>query len=214
MAELPEIGIVTYVKAKDRSKQAIGFPAKATRRPSCTLVQVSTSLPEPAMKNDANPDLSSVTRLPPANISTGEDDLDFARIEARQYLEFYNWVCTIKGEYLGYGAEGIIYIFLFEISPRQTGCPKWIWLIVGDVPSAFIPGDGATTPYEALDEYIGAMEEWVKAARRGKSVAKLIPVNVDANPANAEMLDGRSNSSMKRSCRYFDGNSANCAHID
>ncbi|WP_208636415.1 hypothetical protein [Mesorhizobium helmanticense] len=32
------------------------------------------------------------------------------------------------------------------------------------------------------------MEEWVEAARQGKSVAELIPVNV---PANAEMLDRR-----------------------
>ncbi|WP_292509327.1 hypothetical protein [Mesorhizobium sp.] len=35
------------------------------------------------------------------------------------------------------------------------------------------------------------MEEWVEAARQGKSVGDLIPVNVPANPANAEMLDRR-----------------------
>ena len=64
-------------------------------------------------------------------------------------------------------------------------------LVVGDVPPAFIPADDATTPFEVLDAYIGALEEWVEAARKGKSVAKLIPVNVDANPANAEMLAGR-----------------------
>lgn len=37
--------------------------------------------------NDAIPDLSSATRLPPAEISTGEDDLDSARIEARQFYD-------------------------------------------------------------------------------------------------------------------------------
>ncbi|TPI47412.1 hypothetical protein FJW05_10520 [Mesorhizobium sp. B2-9-1] len=64
-------------------------------------------------------------------------------------------------------------------------------VIVGDVPPTYIPADDAATPFEALDGYIGALEEWVKAARQGKSVAKLIPVNVDANPTNAEMLAGR-----------------------
>lgn len=50
--------------------------------------------------NDAIPDLSSVTRLPPAEISTGEDDLDSARIEARQYLEFYDLVSPSKANIL------------------------------------------------------------------------------------------------------------------
>ncbi|TIU89708.1 MAG: hypothetical protein E5W03_03120 [Mesorhizobium sp.] len=64
-------------------------------------------------------------------------------------------------------------------------------MIVGDVPPAYLPADDATTPFEVLDSYIGALEEWVEAAREGKSVAELIPVNVDATPANAEMLAGR-----------------------
>ncbi|TGQ69868.1 MAG: hypothetical protein E5V49_17760 [Mesorhizobium sp.] len=143
------------------------------------------------MNNSAKPDLSSVTRLPPADISTGDDDLDSARIEARQYLEFYTWVLSIKGEYFGYGADGIIYIFLFEIEPGRPEVNQWTWVIVGDVPPTYIPADDAATPFEALDGYIGALEAWVDAARNGKSVAKLIPVNIDANPANAEMLAGR-----------------------
>jgi len=143
------------------------------------------------MNSNAEPDLDSVTRLPSPSISTGDDDLDAFRAEARQYLEFYTWVLSIKDEYFGYGAEGIIYIFLFEIEPGRPEINRWTWVIVGDVPPTYIPADDARTPFEALDGYIGALEEWVEAARKGKSVAKLIPVNVDANPANAEMLAGR-----------------------
>ncbi|CDX57029.1 conserved hypothetical protein [Mesorhizobium plurifarium] len=143
------------------------------------------------MDNFAEPDFDTVTRLPPADVSTGDDDLDSARVEARQYLEFYNWVLSVKGEYFGYGAEGIIYIFLFEIEPGRPEVNRWIWAIVGDVPPAFLPADDAATPFEVLDGYIGALEEWVEAAREGKSVAELISVNVDATLANAEMLAGR-----------------------
>lgn len=143
------------------------------------------------MENNAKPDLSSVTRLPAPNVTTGDDDLDSARLEARQYLEFFTWVSAIKGEYLGYAAEGIVYIFLFEIETSRGDVGPWIWVIVGDVPPTYLPADDASTPFEALDGYIGALEDWVEAARQGKSVAKLIPVNVDANPANAEMLASR-----------------------
>ncbi|TPM34484.1 hypothetical protein [Mesorhizobium sp. B2-3-5] len=139
-----------------------------------------------------DPDLSKVSRLPlGAGDPDRHDSLEAALSDAREYINFYDWGKAIKSEYLGYGVEGIIYIFLFEISPDRPEVFQWIWVIVGDVPSAFIPGDESKTPYQALDEYIGAMEEWVEAARQGKSVAKLIPVNVDANPANAEMLAGR-----------------------
>ncbi|ANT51228.1 hypothetical protein [Mesorhizobium amorphae] len=143
------------------------------------------------MVNEAKPDLATVVRLPPVNVSTGENELDSARVEARKHLEFHDWVLSIKGEYLGYDAEGIVYIFLFEIEPGRPDVPEWIWVIVGDVPPTYIPADDTRTPFEALDGYIGALEDWVEAARHGKSVAKLIPVNVDANPANAEMLASR-----------------------
>jgi len=137
------------------------------------------------MDNPAKLDLASVIRLPPVDVSTGDADLDSARTEARQYLQFYNWVVSIKGEYFGYGADGIIYIFLFEIEPGRPEVNQWTWVIVGDLPPTYIPADDARTPFEALDGYIGALEDWVEAAREGKSVAKLIPVNVDATPANA-----------------------------
>ncbi|WP_206532300.1 MULTISPECIES: hypothetical protein [unclassified Mesorhizobium] len=154
--------------------------------------------------NTAIPDLSSVTRLPSTDKSTGDEELDAARREARKYLEFYDWVSAIKGEYFGYGADGIIYIFLFEIVPGRPDVAQWIWVIVGDVPPTYIPCDDAKNPYEALDGYIGAMEEWVEAARQGKSVAKLIPVNVPANPATLKCWAAVSNSSTKRFCRNFE----------
>lgn len=68
---------------------------------------------------------------------------------------------------------------------------SWVWVIVGDVPPAYITCEDAKNPYEALDAYMGAMEEWVRAAQTGESVADLIPVNVPATPANAAMLDRR-----------------------
>ncbi|WP_246671736.1 MULTISPECIES: hypothetical protein [unclassified Mesorhizobium] len=139
---------------------------------------------------DAGPDLSSVKPLPPGNRS-GSVDFQGARHYARIYLESHSWVSAIKGEYLGYRLDGIIYVFLFEFVPAESNVPPWTWVIVGDVPPAYISCHHAKTPYVALDGYIGAMEEWVEAAREGKSVEDIIPVNVPAIPENAKMLGGR-----------------------
>ncbi|MER8610749.1 hypothetical protein [Mesorhizobium sp. M0220] len=99
-------------------------------------------------------------------------------------------------------ADGIIYIFLFEIVPGRPEVDPWVWVIVGDVPPTYLTCEDAKTPYEALDGYIGAMEEWVEAARRGDPVADLIPVDVPASPANAEMWVAVSSSLMRMCFRY------------
>lgn len=115
------------------------------------------------------------------------DDLE----EARRYLLFYNWCGSIKEEYVGFYSAGIVGIFLFRIDPLRPDVDEWIWVIVGDLPPAYLTGEDCPSPAAALDGYIGAMEVWVEAAFLGKSVADLIPVNVPANPNNAELLRKR-----------------------
>jgi hypothetical protein len=138
------------------------------------------------------PDLTSVTPLSTLlnRAGLGSSFRDACR-EARDYLKFYDWVSAIEDEYLGFAAEGIIYIFLFKIGSERPDVDPWLWVIVGDIPPAYITCEVAKVPFEALDGYLGAMQEWVEAARSGKSAAKMIPVNVPANPENAEMLNRR-----------------------
>ncbi|RNJ47841.1 hypothetical protein B5V01_24860 [Mesorhizobium erdmanii] len=139
---------------------------------------------------EVSPDLSKVRLLAPDNLR-GSVEFKDARRRARLYLESHNWISTIKKEYLGYRLDGVIYIFLFNFVPAKPNVPSWVWVIVGDVPSAYIDCDYGKTPYLALDGYIGAMEEWVEAAREGKPVDNVIPVNAPPTPEYAEMLGGR-----------------------
>ncbi len=63
--------------------------------------------------------------------------------------------------------------------------------VVGDLPPAYITTEDAPNPATALDGYIGAMDDWVKAAKAGQSVADLIPVNVSPTVENAKRLESR-----------------------
>lgn len=136
------------------------------------------------------PDISSVTLISDLAAPLHQD-LDTALNEARGFIRFYDWVSSIRAEFLGAEVDGILYAFLFEIVPAQSEVDQWIWVIVGDIPPAYITCEDAKNPYEAVDAYVGAMEEWVNAAQEGKSVANLIPVNVPASSANAAMLGRR-----------------------
>ena len=66
-----------------------------------------------------------------------------------------------------------------------------IWVIVGDLPSAYITVENSPNPACALDSYIGAMEDWVEAVEQGRPVFDIIPVNAEPTLANAQRLKTR-----------------------
>jgi hypothetical protein len=140
--------------------------------------------------NNQSPDMLSVTPLDHVESKSfsGKNEFQGALSEAKRFIEFYDWVKFVKRTWVGAVFDGIIYIFLFEIERARPDIDKYIWVLVGDIPPTYIPCSDARNPYEALDGYIGAMEEWVDAAAQGKSVQDLIPVNVPANKGNADNL--------------------------
>ena len=138
-------------------------------------------------------DMSKVVR---AASMKGEDQRETAELktlldEARTYLKSFSWVRNIKAEYFGLGVDKIVGVFLFEITPSRKDVDDKVWVIVGDLPPAYITAEDAPNPAAALDAYIGAMEEWVAAAKGGASVEGLIPVNVAPTPENAKRLEKR-----------------------
>jgi hypothetical protein len=141
--------------------------------------------------NSGTPDLSTV--LPVPKKFDLVDQFAFAEYlqRARDHLLFYNWCDGILEEYTGALFDGIIGIFLFRFTPRLVGVDEWVWVVVGDLPPAYLTCDNCRNPSEALEGYLGEMMEWVEAAESGNSVAKLIPVNVPATPENASLLRTR-----------------------
>ena len=123
----------------------------------------------------------------------GKDEIEAMCQEAKAFLEFYDWCGEILETYVGMLYLGIAGVFLFKISPTRKEVDEWIWVVVGDLPPAYMTVDECPNPATALDGYVGAMLEWVEAAQKGESVANLIPVNVPATKENTDMLKTRLN---------------------
>lgn len=136
------------------------------------------------------PDFSKVIGWPEYLVAQKENALELNEMyqEARAFLEFYDWCLEIKETFVGILYLGIVGVFLFRILPSRQNVDEWVWVIVGDLPPAYLTMDECPNPATALDGYIGAMQEWVDAAQKGKSIAELIPVNVPATKQNADML--------------------------
>lgn len=111
--------------------------------------------------------------------------------EASNYLRSFDWCLGIKEAFLGIGIPGVVAVFLVRIVPAGPNIDEWLWTVVGDVPPAYLVTEQAPNPASALDAYIGEMQEWVKAAKSGRSVDELIPVNVLPNAENAAALERR-----------------------
>ena len=128
----------------------------------------------------------------------GDDEEDTKLLQAmalyaREYLQSFAWCTSIRDAYFGDGVGAVVAVFLFHIEPSSPDVDEWLWVIVGDIPPAYLVVDDNTTPSLALRRYIEEMSKWVKLAKKGKSSSKVIPVNVAATPENALLLEGRLN---------------------
>ena len=137
-----------------------------------------------------------LNKLSPAAAIKGENGNETELLkqmlrEAEDYLLSFGWCGGINDSYLGIGVGGVVAVFLFRITPKCKDVDEWLWVIVGDIPPAYITTDCAPNPACALDAYIGAMQKWVNAAGAAEPVDDLIPVNVSPTVENARQLQTR-----------------------
>jgi hypothetical protein len=137
-----------------------------------------------------------VRKMRPVDSIEGDSvvDTNLLREMAKKAHEFrreQEWCERIDHEYLAYGVGGVVAVFLFQITPSSEDVDSCLWVVVGDLPPAFLVVDDNSTVADALDGYCSEMEAWVEAAETGESVDDLIPVNAPPTPANVEQLKGR-----------------------
>jgi hypothetical protein len=149
--------------------------------------------------NSGNDRISTVPHIAPVEQMAGEDEEETALLrqmlqEAKSYALSFTWCDAIADCYFGGGIGKIIAIFLFKISTRRPEVDPWIWIIVGDIPPAYLPLEDCGSPKVAFDTYVDGMGRWAKLARQGQTdttADDVPPVNVPATPEWAEQLEGR-----------------------
>jgi hypothetical protein len=138
----------------------------------------------------------NLNSMKPVDSIQGEDAADTKLLrdlatEAHTFICSQGWCEQIDHQYLAYGIGGVVAVFLFLITPRSEEIDKCLWVIVGDLPPAYIVVEDNPTAHDALDAYCSEMETWIEAVDRGESIEDLIPVNAAATPESARQLEGR-----------------------
>ena len=144
------------------------------------------------------------TKLTPCEEVRGDDDEDTELLRemvgrACSYLSSFEWCAAIKDCRVGNVAiGGIVAVVLFEIEPAGDGVDSTLWVVVGDLPPAYLVIDDAPNAACALEGYVLEMRRWVNAVRAGEPVDDLIPVEtsggsepLEPTPEVADHLSGR-----------------------
>ena len=114
--------------------------------------------------------------------------------EAQKYLQSFPWCLSIKTGWLAYSCGYIIGLFYFEIVPDiSKGADSHVWVIVGDLPAAYIDVLNAHSAHRALELYIQLMEEWASKVNNAEDLSDCYPLNVPATQEYANMLTSRMN---------------------
>lgn len=111
--------------------------------------------------------------------------------EAKNFLSSHKWCAGIRSQHLAWGIAGVVAVFFFRISPSMDDVDEELWVVVGDIPPAYIVTPKREGWQSALRGYVYEMRRWVRAARARRSVATLIPVNVRPTLEFADMLGSR-----------------------
>ena len=144
-------------------------------------------------------DGAPVRDVVPVEQMSGDDEEDTALLremleQAKNYIQSCSLCDSIVSSYFAGGVGKVFAIFLFKINSTRSDVHPWEWIFVGDIPSAYLPLEDATSKTAAFETYIEGMKRWVEVARQGREPEPedcCPPVNVPATPDWAERLDAR-----------------------
>jgi hypothetical protein len=121
-----------------------------------------------------------------------DESIPFLYGEAQNYICSYKWCKNVLRCWYDENSSILdkLGLFLFEIDPTNKDVDKYIWIIVGDLPSVYLDAS-IETGKEALETYCILMEEWADNVLQGHSLEECYPVKAEPIIVNAESLKSR-----------------------
>lgn len=112
--------------------------------------------------------------------------------DAERYITSFRWCPPVSERYLGCGVAGIVAVFLFKFrSPIGKNGDEYLWVVNGDVPSAYLVTDNARDARTALLQYCDIVDEWAEAVLNPTADDNVFPVSAQGTKENANDLLSR-----------------------
>jgi hypothetical protein len=114
--------------------------------------------------------------------------------KASSYLSKFSWCKSIRQAYFAGGVGGILAIFFFHIDSSRPDVDPWIWVIIGDIPPAYLPLSDCESQSEAYELYTRGMKRWAETVKAGDDPSRyhnIPPVNLPPTCEWADKLSQR-----------------------
>jgi hypothetical protein len=126
----------------------------------------------------------------------GDDEEDTQLLHAMYheplvYLRSHRWAPAVEQAWLAYGIGKIVALFLVEFVEPVGGAESCLWIVVGDLPSAYFVVERARNAANALEVYYELMDDWIGAVRCGEGLPDVFPVEAAPTAENADQLEWR-----------------------
>ena len=123
----------------------------------------------------------NLDRVTPAEQIAGEDQSETELLRemldrAEAYVQSFKWCPSVVERFLGYGVGGVVAVFLFKLAGKINDSDDLLWVVEGDVPSAYLVTDNAPDPASALTVYCDMMEASAQAVLNGSSLDEVFPI--------------------------------------
>lgn len=144
----------------------------------------------PKLELDRIPEIS-VARQKYADNPDALEEFDDMYGTAEWFLLGFKWHRKLLESRIGLYCPGIFGVYLFRIEPVSRRTPEWIWIVEGGsaAPPAVIFADKCPNGPAAFHEYVEAMAQWIYAVRNGKSLKRVIPVELPPTLEEASRLE-------------------------
>jgi hypothetical protein len=110
---------------------------------------------------------------------------------AQDYIQSFSWCPPISRMYLTYGVGGVVAVFQVEFAHKVQDTDDKLWIVVGDLPSAYLVVEPVDDPGLALERYCELMDQWISAVRSSSDLRDAFPVTTEPTLKNAESLNRR-----------------------
>lgn len=115
-----------------------------------------------------------------------------AKEEALAYVSSFGWCPNVESIAYVNGIPGVVHVFMVSFREPVLGtADDRLWLVVGDLPSAYLVVEDGDNVRDVLHEYCNLMEDWVLAVRAKSDLKDVFPVRADQTEEMALMLKNR-----------------------
>lgn len=131
---------------------------------------------------EQRPSEIDTSKLGPTKSLRGDDEEETVLLnemlrEAKNFVSNFRWCRSIAESFVSEVAiGGVVAVFLLRIEPASPEVDDQLWVVVGDLPTAYLVTDQAPDGEAALRLYIGEMRRWIDAIRNQLDLENVIPV--------------------------------------